>query len=191
MACASKQIYEYIHTTTGRNLFLATCSRRDDIFHESLTYSIITGMLHSFYDQPAITSSVFQIWYRHGERHRLNNSPAVVFRNGDQHWFLNGKLHRMGDPAVILANGDQHWFQYNVQHRIDGPAMVLANGDQHWFLNGKLHRMGKPARIYASGLIEYWLNGKCCKVCGPAAVDLNGRIEYWLKDEKHRKPTRL
>jgi len=145
MACVSKQIYEYIHTTTGRNLFLATCSRRDDIFHESLTYSIITGMLHSFYDQPAITSNVFQIWYRHGERHRLNNSPAMVLANGDQHWFLNGKLHRVGDPARIYASGLIEYWLNGKCCKVCGPAAVDLNGRIEYWLKDEKHR--KPTRL--------------------------------------------
>lgn len=44
-----------------------------------------------------------------GELHRIDG-PAVITREGDEHWYLNGKRHRIGGPAIITRNGaEQHW----------------------------------------------------------------------------------
>ena len=52
-------------------------------------------------------------------------------------WYLNGKLHRTDSPAVIYRNGDQFWFQNGVLHREDGAAVIWADGTEWWYLNGK------------------------------------------------------
>jgi len=50
--------------------------------------------------------------YKHGERHRDNDLPAIVWANGTKCWFQNGKCHRDNDlPAIVYANGEKRWYQ--------------------------------------------------------------------------------
>jgi hypothetical protein len=53
---------------------------------------------------PAIIySNGTQLWYKNGKRHRDNDMPAVIYSNGTQEWYKNGKLHRDNDmPAIII-----------------------------------------------------------------------------------------
>jgi hypothetical protein len=60
-----------------------------------------------------------------------------VYENGDQEWYLNGKLHREDGPAVIWASGRQVWHLNGKLHREDGPAVIWASGRQAWYLNDK------------------------------------------------------
>ena len=56
----------------------------------------------------------------HGKRHRDEDLPAVVFRNGRALWYQHGKKHR-GDglPAEIWKDGTQIW--YTSGNRYRGP----------------------------------------------------------------------
>jgi len=76
------------------------------------------------------------------KRHRDNDLPAVIWPNGTQSWFQNGKLHRNNDlPAVIWSDGRQWWYQNGKRHRDNNlPAIVYRNGDQYWYCNGKFIR---------------------------------------------------
>jgi len=69
--------------------------------------------------------------------------PAIIFGNGDQYWYKNGKYHRddldeKGRvlPAVICKNG--------LRHRDENgktlPAIIYSDGNRHWYKNGKRRR---------------------------------------------------
>jgi hypothetical protein len=49
-------------------------------------------------------------WYKHGERHRENDLPAVIWSNGDMYWYQHGKLHRETDAAVICHSGVKSYY---------------------------------------------------------------------------------
>ena len=96
-----------------------------------------------------------KFWTIFGKYHRFDDQPAIIFADGEQRWYQNGKLHRdgpEGQPAMIDANGGREWYQNGQLHR-DGPsgqlpAIIYANGQQEWYQNGKLHRDNdKPAVI--------------------------------------------
>ena len=92
------------------------------------------------------TTKLGAVIYRNaaGEYHRTAG-PAVVYCNGEQHWYQNGKLHREDGPAMIHPNGAEFWYRNGRLHRTAGPAVVTHTGEQHWFQNG----------------IRYWyLNGE-------------------------------
>ena len=49
----------------------------------------------------------------------------------------NGKLHRSGgEPAVIYSNGDKHWYENGLCHRIDGPARDFHGGWKYYYIHG-------------------------------------------------------
>ena len=77
---------------------------------------------------------------------------AVVYRNAE------GQLHRIHGPAVIYPDGEEHWYQNGVLHRLDGPAVVYYSGTKAWYRNGKLHRTDGPAVIYPTGDLHWFLN---------------------------------
>jgi len=85
--------------------------------------------------------------------------PAIIWDDGSQEWWINGKSHREDGPAVIWAHGSQSWWINDNLHREDGPASIWADGTQQWWINGKLHREDGPAWIGTNG--SYWyINGK-------------------------------
>jgi hypothetical protein len=101
-------------------------------------------------------------WYKNDKLHRDGDLPAVIWADGTQEWYKDGKLHRDGDkPAVIEADGTQEWYQNGKPHRDgDKPAVILPDGTQYWYKDGKLYRDGdKPAVIRADGTQEWYRNG--------------------------------
>ena len=47
-----------------------------------------------------------------------------------------GEPHRLDGPAIIFADGEEHWYQNGKRHRIDGPAITFASGVCFWYLDG-------------------------------------------------------
>jgi hypothetical protein len=87
-------------------------------------------------------------WYNSkGQLHR-EDGPAIEWRDGSKHWYINNQLHRIGGPAIERPTGDKEWYINNRLHREDGPAIDYGNGTQEWFINGLPHRLDGPAIIY-------------------------------------------
>ena len=40
----------------------------------------------------------------------MDKPEKIISPDGEQHWYLNGKLHREDGPAVIHPNGRQEWY---------------------------------------------------------------------------------
>jgi hypothetical protein len=98
-------------------------------------------------------------WYLNGKLHRVDG-PAWEGADGSKEWFLNGKLHREDGPAIEYPNGSKQWYLNGQRHRVDGPAYERADGTKRWFLNGQLHRTDGPAIEEADGSKSWYLNGK-------------------------------
>ena len=67
----------------------------------------------------------------------MRGTNPKILNNGDKHWYLNGKRHRVDGPAIEYADGDRSWYLYGERHREDGPAVVYPDGTKHWYLDGK------------------------------------------------------
>jgi len=70
------------------------------------------------------------------ELHSFNDNPAVT-TIGTKQWYKEGKRHRLDGPAIISANRYKYWYQNGKQHRLDGPAVEI---DEYklWYYKGKL-----------------------------------------------------
>jgi ribosomal protein L25 (general stress protein Ctc) len=89
-------------------------------------------------------------WKLDGLYHNFKGS-AIIYVDGTQEWWVNGKLHREGDlPAIIYTDSTKMWYKYGKLHREgDLPAIIYSDGTQVWYINGKRHREGDlPAVIY-------------------------------------------
>lgn len=86
-------------------------------------------------------------------------SKLDIDSDGTERWgSADGLLHRLDGPALIFPNGDAHWFKNGQLHRLDGPAVVYRSGCEEWWVHGERHRENGPAVI---GLltIQWWING--------------------------------
>jgi hypothetical protein len=62
-----------------------------------------------------------------------SEGPAVIRENGDQFWFLDGELHRLGGPAAEMTSiGKFSWYFHgerkNPSNNADKPIVEYANG---------------------------------------------------------------
>jgi hypothetical protein len=92
----------------------------------------------------------------------MQEYKVTIDGKGTQRWYNeDDQLHRENDkPALVYKNGNQFWFKNGKRHRENGPAVIYHNGSQYWYLKGRRHRDGDlPAVIYTDGREEYWVNG--------------------------------
>ena len=92
MIKADRRVYQYVCAPAGRNLFLLTCVEKRIMDKNILTYSLITGKLHSFFDM-----------------------PAVIYPDGKQEWHQYDKRHRDDGPAITYSDGTTEWWIYGVK----------------------------------------------------------------------------
>ena len=69
------------------------------------------------------------------EYHRIG-APAIISKNGNVSWYLNGKCHREDGPAIEKADGTKIWYFNGELHRVDGPAIEWPDGSKFWYING-------------------------------------------------------
>jgi hypothetical protein len=132
-------ISSYLHIEHLNNLY-RTCRDMNKQLDHSGRYIYKNICLHhqphSVCDLPAVIySNGTQSWYTEGKCHRDGDLPAAINSNGTQSWWKEGKLHRDGDlPAIINSNGTQTWYKEGKRHR-DGdlPAEINSNGTQTWY----------------------------------------------------------
>jgi hypothetical protein len=82
-------------------------------------------------------------------KHR-EDGPAIIYPNGTQMYYIDGKLHRDDGPAVINERGDEYYYTKGKLHSPSAttPAIKLASGTEIFYTNGMLHREGDlPAAI--------------------------------------------
>ena len=60
-----------------------------------------------------------------------------IDRYGNLYWYNEiMQLHGTGGPALIYPNGEQHWYFNGNSHRLDGPAIIYSNGDKQYWIHG-------------------------------------------------------
>ena len=64
------------------------------------------------------------------------DGPAVI-NHKYQSWHILGLFHKDDSPAIIYTNGDHKWMKNSKYHREDGPAVINPDGTQLWFKNGE------------------------------------------------------
>jgi hypothetical protein len=110
-------------------------------------------------DGPAIIKLSVEHWYLNGKRHRVNGPAVENFWSNDNEWYLHGKLHREDGPAIYSKYGVNEWYLNGKRHRVNGPAIEYKNA-KYWWLNDKLHRTDGPAIEEADGSKKWLLHGE-------------------------------
>jgi len=78
------------------------------------------GYLHSYDDQPAITSPYGTYWYKNGKIHRENNLPAIINTNGTKQWLIEGE-HYCNENGLNIefSEIEKRKFRYNEMIRMN------------------------------------------------------------------------
>ena len=131
-------------------------------------------------------------WYNEQDQLHNEDGPAVEYKSGTKHWYLNGQCHRENGPAIERADGTKYWCLNGQFHRENGPAIEWADGTKHWYINGQRHRENGPAIEYVSGTKRWYINGKelteaefnaRTKSCDGKVVEIDGK-KYKLQEVK-------
>ena len=69
-------------------------------------------------------------------KHRDEDEPALIWKDGSVVYYKNGVKHRDGKPAVIFPDGYEEWWVNGIQHRDDGPAITWPNEKRFYIVNG-------------------------------------------------------
>lgn len=66
----------------------------------------------------------------------MDNYDKVETNSDGDIIYLKGNIfHRLDGPAIIYANGDQRWYKNGKRHREEGPAICDLN-HLEWFIEG-------------------------------------------------------
>jgi hypothetical protein len=76
------------------------------------------------------------VWKNSEWQFHREDGPALEYKDGNNYWYLNGKLHREDGPAIERDSGNKSWWLNGLRHRTDGPAIEYADGTKFWFING-------------------------------------------------------
>ena len=77
----------------------------------------------------------------------------------DKEWYYHStETHSDTGPAIIFSNGDKHYYNHNRLSRIDGPAIENSDGTYECYQQGALHNPKGPAKFDGKNY-EYWLCG--------------------------------
>ena len=63
-----------------------------------------------------------KVWKQNMCYHRDNDLPAIIYPNGTQRWYKEGKMHRDNDlPAVIYVDGTgaKEWYKEGKRYRVE------------------------------------------------------------------------
>lgn len=80
-----------------------------------------------------------KVYFKDIERTILHreDGPAIEYKSGPKHWFVNGKRHRLDGPAIEYPNSYNAWYKDGLCHREDGAAIEFVNGGKMYWLNDK------------------------------------------------------
>lgn len=105
-----------------------------------------------------INNAGARIWRNGNQVHRVDG-PAIIRKNGNQEWWINGVRHRDNGPAIETKDGTNIWYQHGKIHRENGPALTRADGYCEWRINDRLHRSDGPAITWPSGASRWFYEG--------------------------------
>lgn len=114
------------------------------------------------------------------------DGPAVEAFNGDEEYWVNGKLHRVDGPAIAYANGDEEWWLNGERHRDDGPACSFFDVPFS-YIDGKFVLDYDSSNATMEEYVYTWFkNDQVHREDGPAVIISNGYEAWYIWDQPHR-----
>ena len=143
-----------------------------------------------FLNPDALNPQKQALYNMKGELH-CTDGPAVIYTNGDEEWYYDGKLHRE-DPDLPAVRRKTYvaWYWHGQRHRSGGPACIeIRDGviRQTWYNHGTIHREDGPAKIEhhvadKTSIDSWYQEGKRHRKNGPAVIYNNGdSMEWWTR----------
>jgi len=85
-------------------------------------------------------------WWFSGKLHRIDGPAIIEYGRDGEHyvrmWLVEGRLHNDCNPAVLYGDGKQMWYWEGKRHRDDGnPAIINGPNDyEYWFYGKKVEK---------------------------------------------------
>jgi hypothetical protein len=76
---------------------------------------------------PKISPDGYKWWSDDTGGYHNKSGPAIVWEDGSQVWYINGKLHRTDGPAYIDINGHREWYVNGHAYTSDWSYQKAAN----------------------------------------------------------------
>lgn len=73
-------------------------------------------------------------WRNEKGLYHREDGPAIERIDGDELWYIDGKLHRDDGPAIKFSYY-KAWYRNGHCHRLDGPAREWSQGADEWIVN--------------------------------------------------------
>jgi hypothetical protein len=103
----------------------------------------INSCLNSLEEFQSLKISKNKIQIKYKNKLHKEDGPAVIYKNGREEWYINGKRHREDGPAVD-AQKIKIWYKKGLRHREDDlPALITfysKNNLKVWYKEGLKHR---------------------------------------------------
>ncbi|RTK95508.1 MAG: hypothetical protein EKK64_06715 [Neisseriaceae bacterium] len=139
LLCHRKYFFPAMTFHNGRKIYCTNgLFRETNAFHSILTSNLVLSVLEKKYkDEPTVVyKDGIKEWKDEQKGFHRTNGPAIMYPNGEEEYWVNGKRHRENGPAVIYPNGDCEYWDHGKRHRKNGPAVIIGN-KQYWFKRGK------------------------------------------------------
>jgi hypothetical protein len=98
-------------------------------------------------------------WRNHLNAYHRLDGPAIEYSNGDNEWWMDGKLHREDGPAIDWHH-QKEWIINDQRHRLDGPAVINKIHEvREWWINDyevtdEIHKWAEERNIDLENLSE-------------------------------------
>lgn len=133
--------------------------------------------------------------FRLKSNHNLHNTngPAIVYPDGSNWFYRDGKLHNLKGPAANWSNGSKEYWVNGRLHRRNEPAVNWPSGTEWIYQYGrlvdltleKLIAKGEKPVAKIQGVQAHWINGKQHNPNGPAVIWEDGTVEHWFNGKLH------
>lgn len=144
------------------------------------------SVLHCTFAPAKVTRDGEETWYVNGRVSR-KDGPAIERPNGSFEWRLDGKLHREGDEPALDDGRVKQWSVKGKRHRLGGPAVIIEGVGSEWWVEGELHREDGPAVERADGSFDWYRHGIRHREDGPASRREDGALEWAIEGLRHRE----
>ena len=79
---------------------------------------------------------------------KTGSDGTIYHYNSERQW------HRLGGPAIIYMDGSQSWYVNGKAHRLDGPAGITKRNLFWWYINSNHYTKSGHNRIILFSILE-------------------------------------
>lgn len=93
-------------------------------------------------------------WYYHSIITHCDDGPAIIFSNGDKHYYNNNRLDRIDGPAIENVDGTYEYYQQGLLHNPNGPATFDGKNYEYWVCGTKFPDLKFFEKFYNEQILK-------------------------------------